>query len=786
MPAAAVDSPSNPQVGPLSRRTKSTGNTAPGGNPLQRRQIIGKYELGAVLAAGDFDCRTRLCTHTVTGVTYVVRIYSKQILAEAQWMWERLRESIRVQRTLPKHENIVQMLECFETESSLFILMHLFPSVNITNMFIEGQQQAGSPIASNSDNAPPGLGAGMAVLGNSSMYVGSGSLPKSLSGRQDGSGSPRLGSPRNSPFEKGLDNEAQHWRSWGGLTDGSSQGTRGAVSITRVRDLFLQIVNGVLHLHRHSVVHTGIAPDHILVHQERGNVKISNLVSCCFCTRGQKFHCLRGTRHTVAPELLRQEPYDPYLADAWSVGIVLYFMLHGGRYPHDGANTLQRILYHHIRPCNPGLPPNAQDLVKRLLQPNPGERLSLEAVLFHSFCTNVSDRDHGFVVYRSPTISPPLRTTIFQGSFTMRKQPEISQSHCIGPMRAAHPDYTTPNRGRGEQLSQEEQAAVVLQRYYRAFRSHKQFAQDTKALEERAHNPNSASMMHPVVSSFTGISDRSPVADRVSPPQILVVNHPMEGDGEESVEGSERVAYGYLHTPVPGQQSIDGGSSTVSLPPIRTAYSSPTRHGATLSAHPSVQTHSNHSDTTMTRRIRTRNGLAPNSKLHPSSPLANSEFAESSNDCCGGTHPGSPVEAGTDGRRMAFKVPEESYLNSTVMLTDDDTCPSPNGGSSKGRWLAMDGASSTATGSPLLLPGVGSEKQLHNAPYHTKSGPWNNNRDPASGNSPHLDALQPPGLGTACPLCHKTTVPIKHVRVTPYGSTRYVYAKGEYTMAGVE
>lgn len=44
------------------------------------KEVIGKYELGKVLAGGDFDCRIRLCTHVVTGGRYVIRIYAKAVL----------------------------------------------------------------------------------------------------------------------------------------------------------------------------------------------------------------------------------------------------------------------------------------------------------------------------------------------------------------------------------------------------------------------------------------------------------------------------------------------------------------------------------------------------------------------------------------------------------------------------------------------------------------------------------------------------------------------------------
>ncbi|AAZ12385.1 protein kinase, putative [Trypanosoma brucei brucei TREU927] len=279
-----------------------------------RKQVVGKYELGKVLASGYFDCRTRICTHIVTGAQYVVRIYSKSTLAEAQWMWDRTRDAIHVMRTLPKHENIIEISELFETESSLYILMQLFAPMHLTKMY---------------------------------------------------------------------------------TTVGES-GQRERVPIQRTKALFLQVVRGLRHMHDCSVVHLGLAPDHVMVN-DRDHVKIGNLVSCKYVPKGTKLcRDIRGTMHTVAPEVLRNGEYDPYLADSWSMGVLLYFMLHNGRYPHDGANTTKNILYNRIRPPDPKLPAEALNLLQQLLSHNPGSRMRVEQIADHPFfATEHKDVDTG-------------------------------------------------------------------------------------------------------------------------------------------------------------------------------------------------------------------------------------------------------------------------------------------------------------------------------------------------------------------------------------------------------
>jgi serine/threonine protein kinase len=421
-------------------------------NSNAHRQIIGNYELGRVLATGDFDCRTRLCTHVATGVHYVVRIYDKRVLAEAQWMWDRVAESIHVLRKLPRNKHVLEMVECFETNASVYILMHLFPSMNLTKLFTDAAAQAellyrlhllsrASLRASTAaqENHPANVSADADDKGNEEARRGSSNgshhnssftsvtMPERSSFRHLKNGRQRAnahssndhyinahgGTAETSAAGEHNERAAQH-------ADGEGQGEErkekrggafvfpGALStasvataaaihalegpipqhtpLALIRVLFEQIVKGVAFLHQNGVAHTGIAPDHLLVSPD-GLLRIGNMISACFCAPGERLHELRGTMHTVAPEVLRGEAYDPFKADAWALGVVFYFMLNRGRYPHDGANTLRHILHGHTRPPRPGLPAVALDMLSRLMQAKPEDRLPVDAILAHPFFT---------------------------------------------------------------------------------------------------------------------------------------------------------------------------------------------------------------------------------------------------------------------------------------------------------------------------------------------------------------------------------------------------------------
>jgi hypothetical protein len=263
--------------------------------------VVGNYELGKVLGSGDFDCRIRLCTHR-SGATYAVKIYSKHLLSEAPWMWAQLAEAVQVMRTMPKNEHIIEMVECFETDTDLFILMQF-------------------------------------VANSMSLYK-----------------------IYSTPKESIVDMVR--------------------LTFEQKRKILEQVVIGLQHMHASGVAHLGVAPDHILLTQ-KNRVKISFLVACKNVAPGELLEGMAGTTHTVAPEILRQVPYDPFAADVWSLGVVLYFMLSGGTYPFDGANTSRHILAHSVRPLNPQIPVDARDLVGRMMAPDPAKRVSLKEVLAH-------------------------------------------------------------------------------------------------------------------------------------------------------------------------------------------------------------------------------------------------------------------------------------------------------------------------------------------------------------------------------------------------------------------
>ncbi|RLN53421.1 hypothetical protein BBJ28_00009575, partial [Nothophytophthora sp. Chile5] len=110
-----------------------------------------------------------------------------------------------------------------------------------------------------------------------------------------------------------------------------------------------------------------------------------------------------GTYQFLAPECCSGEPYDPFKVDIWAVGIVLYIFLFG-KLPFTSEST--RELFDEITRAEIVLPeveegsgrdqqlrPECRDLLVRLLEKGPGQRITITQALRHPWFVNEDEED---------------------------------------------------------------------------------------------------------------------------------------------------------------------------------------------------------------------------------------------------------------------------------------------------------------------------------------------------------------------------------------------------------
>ncbi|CAO2035734.1 unnamed protein product [Urochloa humidicola] len=163
---------------------------------------------------------------------------------------------------------------------------------------------------------------------------------------------------------------------------------RGRYSSREAAELTRIIVGIVEACHSLGVMHRDLKPENFLLvnKDDDMSLKAIDFGLSVFFKPGQIFTDDVGSSYYVAPEVLRKR-YGPE-AEMWTAGVILYILL-SGRQPF-WAETQQGIFDAVLKGVIdfdsdpwPGISESAKDLIRRMLNPRPAERLTAHEVLCH-------------------------------------------------------------------------------------------------------------------------------------------------------------------------------------------------------------------------------------------------------------------------------------------------------------------------------------------------------------------------------------------------------------------
>ncbi|CAD8089007.1 unnamed protein product [Paramecium primaurelia] len=169
------------------------------------------------------------------------------------------------------------------------------------------------------------------------------------------------------------------------------------LSELKVSQIIYNLLNGIQYMHSQGILHRDIKPENLILRQKNNlnDIVIGDFGLADFYKfDGNYLYRRCGTPGYVAPEILRGQPYD-YKVDIYSIGVLLYILLSGKR-PFVGKNNQQTVKLNEIGDINYDdidCSQEALSLMKKMLDSQPENRISIISAKQHPFFINAQKRD---------------------------------------------------------------------------------------------------------------------------------------------------------------------------------------------------------------------------------------------------------------------------------------------------------------------------------------------------------------------------------------------------------
>ena len=148
-------------------------------------------------------------------------------------------------------------------------------------------------------------------------------------------------------------------------------------------NIFSQLVDALYYMHKNEICHRDIRTEKILF-DKNNKPKIVGFSYSTFYTQGKKMKDNYGSLCYACPEIIQNDPYNPELADVWSLGVVLYVMI-CGYLPfseEDDEKNKQLIIKGEIEyPTE--ISNKLKDLLKHMLEVDAKKRYTFQRIVKH-------------------------------------------------------------------------------------------------------------------------------------------------------------------------------------------------------------------------------------------------------------------------------------------------------------------------------------------------------------------------------------------------------------------
>ncbi|GMR45168.1 hypothetical protein PMAYCL1PPCAC_15363, partial [Pristionchus mayeri] len=153
---------------------------------------------------------------------------------------------------------------------------------------------------------------------------------------------------------------------------------------SEARHFFRQLVQAIAYIHDKGFAHRDLKPENLLLTEDL-HLKVIDFGLCAKPSGVFKpLETACGSPAYAAPELIKGTPYYGNEADIWSMGVLLYALLCGTLpFEDDNMQGLYRKIMRGSYPVPDHLTPCSRQLLSRMLQVDPGQRITVKELLDH-------------------------------------------------------------------------------------------------------------------------------------------------------------------------------------------------------------------------------------------------------------------------------------------------------------------------------------------------------------------------------------------------------------------
>jgi len=151
---------------------------------------------------------------------------------------------------------------------------------------------------------------------------------------------------------------------------------------------FINTASAVNFLHENNFIHRDLKPENLLI-DENDNVKLCDFGWCVELNIGSR-NTFCGTYEYMAPEIINESPYNSGI-DVWSLGVLLYELIHGyspfratvkKNTEQEYIEIFRNIVKYNLK-IEKNISESCADLIKKLLTPDINNRLKVKDIFYH-------------------------------------------------------------------------------------------------------------------------------------------------------------------------------------------------------------------------------------------------------------------------------------------------------------------------------------------------------------------------------------------------------------------